>query len=458
MRPVGCGHRSRAAVRSGAARHAHHHPRADQVLRWQTAVRELRPRPAEAPDRVDLRPQWLRQVDADQHDRRADPHRQRTDPVRRQIAARDQDRLRVPELSRRDVSMAAHGRQHRLSAQARRAHAAAGGAAGRGAGRVVRREVRPHALSLRALGRAAADHVDHARAGTRAGGAVPGRAVLRAGFRNDAVHPGKTAGRVHADRDDHGRRVARSRRRGLPRGQGAAADQASDAHRRDRSVRGSAAADDRHACQRRASSAPRRARWRSSSAKSGAEPMDAFDDSHRSRRTSTRRRCCCTCPSPPSTCPGCSRTSRASRPLRSSSSTCPSTCTTSPRPCSSRARRCEVDAGHRRRGPERQTQRARDRHADDWPRSASATRRSTRSLHDSMRGRSAMPRRSMPRSTRVAIRGRSPASLLRSRICSTSPAPPRWRVRASMRIVRPPCATPRSYAGCGSTARFSSAR
>ena len=229
MRPVGAVIEAEAPVRPGAARHAHHHPRPDEVFRRQTAVRELRPRPAEEPDRVDLRPQRLRQVDVDQHDRRADPHRQRADPVRWQIAARDQDRLRVPELSRCDVSLAAHGRQHRLPAQARGTHAAAGRAAGRGAGRVVRRQVRPHALSLRAVGRAAADHVDHARAGTRTGSAVPRRAVLRAGFRNDAVHPGEAAGRVHADRDDHGRCLARSRRRGVPCGQGVAADQASDA-------------------------------------------------------------------------------------------------------------------------------------------------------------------------------------------------------------------------------------
>ena len=60
-----------AAVRARPGRHAHHHPRPDQVLRRLAAVRELRPRHPEAQDRLGVRAQRLRQVDADQHDRRA---------------------------------------------------------------------------------------------------------------------------------------------------------------------------------------------------------------------------------------------------------------------------------------------------------------------------------------------------------------------------------------------------
>ena len=45
--------------------------------------------------------------------------------------------------------------------------------------------------TLRAVRRTAADRLDHARAGAGTRGAVPGRAVLGAGFRDDAVHPRK---------------------------------------------------------------------------------------------------------------------------------------------------------------------------------------------------------------------------------------------------------------------------
>ena len=121
-----CRHR---AVRARPGRHPHHDPRPDQVLRRLAAVRELRPGHPEAQDRVGVRPQRLRQVDADQHDRRPDPDRQRRDPVRRQVAQGHQDRLRVPELPRGDVPVDAHHRQHRLSAQARRQVEGRGGPA-----------------------------------------------------------------------------------------------------------------------------------------------------------------------------------------------------------------------------------------------------------------------------------------------------------------------------------------
>ena len=68
---------------------------------------------------------------------------------------------------------------------------AGGRRAGRGAGGFVRRQVRSQALPLRAVRRTAADRLDHARAGAGTRGAVPGRAVLGAGFRDDAVHPRK---------------------------------------------------------------------------------------------------------------------------------------------------------------------------------------------------------------------------------------------------------------------------
>ena len=90
------------------------------------------------------------------------------------------------------------------------------------------------------------------------------------------------------------------------------------------------------------------------------------------------------------------------------------------------------------RGPRAATQRARDRHADAWPRirerdpsiNAFTARLDARAERDAAAIDAAV--------ARVAIPGRSPASLLRSRICSTSPASPRWRLRASMPIVRRP--------------------
>ena len=79
-----------------------------------------------------------------------------------------QDRLRVPELPRGDVPVDAHHRQHRLSAEARRPQSKA---------EVDRRMAELVAsfdvkfdlkrYPVRALGRPAADGVDHARAGAR---------------------------------------------------------------------------------------------------------------------------------------------------------------------------------------------------------------------------------------------------------------------------------------------------
>jgi energy-coupling factor transporter ATP-binding protein EcfA2 len=66
---------SQARLPARPGRHAHHHPRPDQVLRRLAAVRELRPRHPQAQDRLGVRAQRLRQVDADQHDRGADADR-----------------------------------------------------------------------------------------------------------------------------------------------------------------------------------------------------------------------------------------------------------------------------------------------------------------------------------------------------------------------------------------------
>jgi ABC-type nitrate/sulfonate/bicarbonate transport system permease component len=127
----------RAGVQARPGRHAHHHPRPDQVLRGLAAVRELRPGHPQTQDCLGVRPQRLRQEHADQHDRGADPHRQRRDPVRRQEPEGHQDRLRVPELPRSDVPVDAHHRQHRLPAQAGRQVQSRGGPPHGRAGGVV---------------------------------------------------------------------------------------------------------------------------------------------------------------------------------------------------------------------------------------------------------------------------------------------------------------------------------
>ena len=159
-----------------------------------------------------------------------DPDRLRADPVRRQVARRDQDRLRVPELPRGDVPVDAHDRQHRLSAEARRASRKA---------EVDRRveelvasfDVKfdlkryPYELSG---GQQQTASIMRALA-PESGSAVPRRAVLGARLRDDAVHPRETAGSVHRDGHDDDAGVARSRGSGLPRRRSAAAHQAADA-------------------------------------------------------------------------------------------------------------------------------------------------------------------------------------------------------------------------------------
>ncbi|KAG1254863.1 hypothetical protein G6F65_016868 [Rhizopus arrhizus] len=143
-RPRAC----RSTVRAWPARHAHHHPRPDQVLRGLAAVRRLQPGHSQRQDRLGIRPQRLRQVHADQHDRGADPHRRRRDPVRRQVTGADQDRLRLPELPRSHVPVATHHRQHRLSAAPGRPQQGRGGRPRGRTGGVIRRQVRPETLPL----------------------------------------------------------------------------------------------------------------------------------------------------------------------------------------------------------------------------------------------------------------------------------------------------------------------
>ena len=183
-----------------------------------------------------------------------------------------QDRLRVPELPRGDVPVDAHHRQHRLPAQAR-------GPVARPRSTGAWRSWSPRSTSsstckrypVRAVRRPAADGVDHARAGAQARGAVPRRAVLGARLRDDAVHPREAAGGVHADRHDDAAGLARPRGGGVPRRPGAAADQAADAGRRDPALRRCAPAHGGDAVASRASSRPRSAASRSSSARCGAE-------------------------------------------------------------------------------------------------------------------------------------------------------------------------------------------
>ena len=123
-------------------------------------------------------------------------------------------------------------------------------------------------------------------------GAVPRRAVLGARLRDDALHPREAAGGLHADRHHDAAGLARPRGGGLPRRPGAAADQAADAAS-PRSCRTTmrARAPWRR-CRSRASSPPRSAAWRSSSAKCGAEraTSGAGTDGSRTHRGLRRRR------------------------------------------------------------------------------------------------------------------------------------------------------------------------
>ena len=152
------------------------------------------------------------------------------------------------------------------------------------------------ALSVRALGRPAADGVDHARAGARTRGAVPRRAVLGARLRDDALHPREAAGGVHADRHDDAAGLARPRGSGLPRRPGAAADQAADAGSPRSCPTATRARAPWRRCRSRASSPPRSAASRSSSARCGAERAPRrWRTTAASKPTSTppRRRSAC---------------------------------------------------------------------------------------------------------------------------------------------------------------------
>ena len=111
MRPV-------ARIRR-AGRRAPHVTIRGLSKRFDKAVdlRQVRSRYSARQADLGVRAERMRQEHADQHDRRAHPAGRGRDPVRRHAAQRDQVRLRVPELSRGAVSVAARLRQHRLSAE-----------------------------------------------------------------------------------------------------------------------------------------------------------------------------------------------------------------------------------------------------------------------------------------------------------------------------------------------------